>query len=170
MLRLSVVLLAAIALLAEAALPPTPDSSTHPELAAIKRWLENGSTQARQCAISGGLFVEASEVYRLQRSEPKTLDAMMRRHAKDLSEADRVRLRDMLVHVSGMAAGLADLTPDAAQIAYAQLCVGRAQQPKAVLSTDTIQANYEAALRCERAHAAGSLDRRECVARAFKVR
>ena len=81
MLRLAVVLFAALVTIADAALPPAPDASRHPELAAMKRWLENGSTQARQCALSGGLFVEANEVYRLQRSEPKTLDMMMRKNA-----------------------------------------------------------------------------------------
>lgn len=152
-----------------AQLPATPDASRYPQLAAMKNWLESKAPQSRHCALSGGLFAEASEIFRLNRSEPQTLDAMMKRHAENLIPADRERLRNTLAHVSGMAAGLADLSPETAPIAYSQLCIGRAQQPKAELSNNAIQARFDAALRCERAHAAGSLERKECVALAFKL-
>jgi hypothetical protein len=141
----------------------------YPQLAAMKGWLESGAPQSRHCALSGGLFTEAQEIYRTSRSEPRTLDAMMKQHAENLNAADRDKLRNTLVHVTGMAAGLADLSVDTAPIAYLQLCIGRAKNPKAELSTPSIQVQFEAALRCERAHAAGSLERKECVAAAFKL-
>lgn len=152
-----------------AQLPPTPDAKRFPQLAAMKQWLETGSEPARHCARSGGLFVEASQRYRESQSETRAVDELMARHGGTLSPADRDRLRSTLVQVAGMAAGLADLHPDSASIAYAQLCIGRAQKPGAPLSGDSIQAKFDAALRCERTHAAGSLDRKECIAAAFRL-
>ena len=152
-----------------AQLPPTPDVKRYPQLAAMKTWLENGTEPARHCARSGGLFVEASQRFLETRSESGTVDELMTRHAGTLSPPDRERLRTTLTQVAGMAAGLAELHPDSASIAYAQLCIGRAQRPKAVLSTETIQAKFAAALLCERTQPVGSLERKECVAAAFKL-
>ncbi len=152
-----------------AQLPPTPDVQRYPQLAAMKTWLESGTEAARHCARSGGLFAEASQRFRETRSESGTVDELLTRHGSTLSPVDRKRLRTTLGQVAGMAAGLADLQPDSASIAYAQLCIARAQRPKAVLSTETIKGKFEAALRCERAHAAGSLERKECVAVAFRL-
>ncbi len=135
----------------------------------MQSWFQSGAAQTRHCALSGGLFTEASDIYRLNRSEALTLEAMMKRHAETLNPSDREKLRGTLTHVTGMAAGLADLSADTAPIAYSQLCIGRAQKPKAELSPSAIQPRFDAALRCERAHAAGSLERKECVAAAFKL-
>ena len=154
---------------AAAELPPTPDESRYPQLVAMKRWLENGSPASRHCAMSGGLFAEASALYRSNRSEPQTLETMMKRHGADLSATDRERLRPTMTHVAGMAAGFADLAADSATIAYAQLCIGRARQPGAVLSNERIRAQFEAAMRCDRAHGEGTLERKECVAKAFRL-
>ena len=152
-----------------AQLPATPDASRYPQLAAMKRWLESGADQSRHCALSAGLFAEASDIFRLVRSEPRTLDMMTKRHTENLGAADRAKLRNTLEHVTGMAAGLADLAAETAPIAYSQLCIGRAKKPQAELSTSAIKAHFEAALRCERAHPAGSLERKECVAVAFRI-
>lgn len=152
-----------------AQLPATPDASRYPQLAAMKGWLESGAAQSRHCALSGGLFAEASATFRLNRSEAGTLEAMMKRHAENLAPADREKLRNTLTHVAGMAAGLADLASDSAPIAYSQLCIGRAKNPRAELAPNAIQARFEAALRCERGHPSGSLERKECVAAAFKL-
>lgn len=148
---------------------PALDAQRYPQLAAMKTWLEGGSPQARHCAVSGGLFAEASEFYRATRSEPQTVEEMTRRHAGQLDAADRKQLRETLVHVTGMAAGFAELDPATAPIAYSQLCIGRAQNPKAELSTAAIKLRFDAALKCQQAHADG-LDRRECVAAAFRIR
>ena len=150
--------------------PPAPDAKRYPELAAMKRWLETGSEQARHCARSGGLFLEASQAYREQRSEPAAVDALMKRHGETLTPPDRERLRATVAQMAGMAAGLSDLSGDSAPIAYSQLCIGSAQKPGVSLTNATIQRNFDAALRCEREHPAESLDRKECVAVAFKVR
>jgi hypothetical protein len=152
-----------------AQLPPTPDAQRYPQLNAMKTWLESNAAQSRHCALSGGLFAEASDIYRQNRSEAGTLDAMIKRHAEKLGASDREKLRNTLTHVTGMAAGLAGLSAESAPIAYSQLCIGRAQQPKTELSPGAIQTRFDAALRCEGAHAAGSLDRKECVAAAFKL-
>lgn len=169
---LRVVLLLAVLLpsvTALAQLPKAPDAARYPQLAAMKKWLEGGAEPARQCALSAGLFTDATQIYRQTRSEAKTVDAMLKSHAQSLDAAARERLRTTLTYVTAMAASLADLQADTAAIAYSQLCIGRAQMRKAVLSTETIQAKFQAALRCEGAHLAGSLERKECVAVAFKL-
>ena len=154
---------------AAAELPPAPDASRYPHLAAMKAWLESGAEGSRHCALSGGLFAEASTVYRESRSESRALDTMMKRHADALNPADRERLRNTLVHVTGMAAGFADLAPDSAPIAYAQLCIGRAREPRAALTNERIRTLFEAAMRCDTAHREGTLERKECVAAAFRI-
>ena len=129
-----VVLASALTSPAAAQLPAALDASRYPQLAAMQSWFQSGAAQTRHCALSGGLFTEASDIYRLNRSEPRTLEAMMKRHAETLNPSDREQLRDTLTHVTGMAAGLADLSAETAPIAYSQLCIGRAQRPKAELS------------------------------------
>jgi hypothetical protein len=82
---------------------------------------------------------------------------------------DRAQLQSTLGHVVGMAAGFATLAEDIAPIAYSQLCIGRAKNPKTELAPAAIQSRFNAAAKCEAAHAAGSLDRKECVAVAFRL-
>lgn len=169
MLSRLLVLLAAPAIAFATTLPATPDAGRYPTLVAMKAWLESGGPEPRHCALSAGLFAEASEVYRRNRSEPQTLDALMKRHAGSLPTADRERLRSTLMHVTSLAAALATLDADNAPIAYSQLCIGRAQQPKATLSNDRIKVQFDAAVRCGATGTPGSLERKECVAAAFKV-
>lgn len=161
----------ALVLLGDAAaqLPPTPDVKRYPELAAMKGWLEGGLPQARHCAVSAGLFSEASEFYRVTRSEPQTIEELRRRHEPTVPVRDRAQLQSTLGHVVGRAVGFATLAEDTATIAYSQLCIGRAKNPKAELAPAAIQARFNAAAKCEAAHAAGSLDRKECVAVAFRL-
>lgn len=168
--RLALVALLVIgAAAAWAQVPPTPDATRYPQLVATKTWLEQGSSQAKHCALSGGLFLEANELYRANRSEPKTVDAMMRAHTQKFSTAERDRLRTIIVHVTGMAAGFADLHADSAPVAFSQLCMGRAQKGGEI-TTATLSVQFTAAQQCERDYSAGSLDRKECIAVAFKVK
>ena len=170
MLRTVVATLAVMALAdGHAQLPPTPDDKRYPELVAMKKWLESGMPQARHCAVSAGLFSEASEFYRATRSEPATLEELRRRHEATIPARDRTQLQSTLGHVVGMAAGFAALGEDSATIAYSQLCIGRAKNPKAELAPSAIQARFNGAAKCEAAHPAGSLDRKECVAVAFRL-
>jgi hypothetical protein len=94
----------------------------------------------------------------------------MQRHGDKLDATSRERLRETATQMAAMAAGLADLAADDAPIAYTQLCIGRAQRPNAKLDNAAIKTSFEAAMRCERSHAPGTLDRKECVATAFRVR
>jgi len=170
LVRMALVALASFMSVETAAqLPATPDDKRFPELVAMKSWLESGVPQARHCAVSAGLFAEASEFYRATRSEPQTLEELRRRHEPSLPARDRAQLQSTLGHVVGMAAGFATLAEDIAPIAYSQLCVGRAKNPKAELAPAAIQSRFNAAAKCEAAHAAGSLERKECVAVAFRL-
>src|SRR5688572_10429887 len=98
--RIAAVALATL-LVAEASaqLPPTPDDKRYPELVAMKTWLEGGLPQARHCAVSAGLFSEASEFYRATRSEPQTLEELRRRHEPTVPARDRAQLQSTLGHV-----------------------------------------------------------------------
>ena len=146
---------------------PRVDAKAHPELAALQAWLEGGSDAARQCALSGGLFQDANGLYRQTRSEPDTVAAMMRAHGEALAPADRARLQSIVETVAAMAAGLAELDRDSAAIAYARMCMGRAQDPGKAPTSAALGRQYERALACGRKGQVGSLERKECVAAAF---
>ncbi len=150
--------------------PPRIDAKQHPELATLQAWLEGGTDAARQCALSGGLFQDANGLYRQTRSEPKTVAAMMRAHGDALAAADRARLQAIVETVTAMAAGLAELDRDSAAIAYARMCMGRAQDPGKAPTSTALGRQYEGALACSRRGQAGSLERKECVAAAFGAR
>lgn len=162
----------AFALAVGAQVPPQPltaglDEARYPELAAMKQWIEAGSQPARQCALTGGLYLDADRVYRTTRSEPQTVSVVMRANADKLNAAERDRLATIVSNVASMAAALNDLDADSAAIAFSRMCMSRAQRPGAEPPPALIRAQFEAALRCQREHAAGGLDRKDCVARAF---
>lgn len=149
--------------------PPAVDTKTHPQLAAMRAWLESGAPGARHCAMSGGLFLEAVDLHRGTQSEPATVDAMMRAHGDKLSAPEQERLRGVVVNVVSLATALSSFDRDSAAVAYTQMCVARAQRPDRQPGPDAIRAQLESAQRCEQRHAAGSLDRKECVAAAFRL-
>jgi hypothetical protein len=150
-----------------AAPPPRVNAATHPQLAALQAWLEGGSDAARQCALSGGLFQDANGLYRQTRSEPATVAALMKAHGDALAPADRTRLQSVVETVTAMAAGLAVLDHDGAAIAYARMCMSRAQDPGKAPTSVALGRQYENAVACGRKAQAGSLERKECVAAAF---
>jgi len=150
--------------------PPRVDAKSHPQLAALQAWLEGGTDAARQCALSGGLFLDANALYRQNRSEPETVAKMMRAHGGALAASDRARLQAIVETVAAMAAGLADLDRDSAAIAYARMCMSRAQDPATAPTAAALGRQYERAIACNRSGQAGSLDRKECVAAAFRAR
>ena len=150
-----------------AAAPPRVNATTHPELAALQMWLEGGTDAARQCALSGGLFQDANGLYRQTRSEPATVAAMMKAHGDALAPGDRARLQSIVETVTAMAAGLAALDVDGAAIAYARMCMGRAQDPGKAPTSAALGRQYELAIACGRKAKPGSLERKECVAAAF---
>ncbi|HVE48650.1 MAG TPA: hypothetical protein VNG69_03405 [Casimicrobiaceae bacterium] len=168
----SLLVSACLACAANAQVPAQPltggfDESRYPQLASMKQWLEAGSQSARQCALTGGLYLDADRVYRQTRSEPQTVSAVMSANADKLNAAERERLATIVSNVAAMAAALNDLDADSAAIAFSRMCMSRAQRPGAEPPPATIRAQFDAALRCEREYAAGGLDRKDCVARAF---
>jgi len=163
-----------VTLVAHAQVPPrplasSPDEKTYPELAAMKRWLEAGSPPARHCALTGGLYLDADRSYRQTRSEAQTIDEVMRPNADKLNTAERDRLRSIVVNVTSLAVALSDLEPDSAAIAFSQMCIGRARRPGVEPAPDTIRAQFDRSFDCQRRYGANSLDRKECVAQAFRM-
>lgn len=164
--------LACLAFAASAQTPPQPpagalDEARYPQLASMKQWLEAGSPPARQCALTGGLYLDADRVYRQTSSEPQTVSALMSANSDKLNAAERDRLLTIVSNVASMAAALNDLDSDSAAIAFSRMCMSRAQRPGAEPPPAMIRAQFDAALRCQREHAAGGLDRKDCVAKAF---
>jgi hypothetical protein len=92
---------------------------------------------------------------------------MMRAHGDALAAADRARLQAIVETVTAMAAGLVELDRDSAAIAYARMCMSRAQDPGKAPTGTALGRQYEGALACSRKGQAGSLERKECVAVAF---
>jgi len=166
--------MATFALAAHAQVPPkplasSPDESAYPELFAMKRWLEAGSPQARHCALTGGLFLDADRSFRATRSESGTVETMMRANGGKLDAAERERLRTILVNVTSMAVALGDLESESAAVAFSQMCIGRARRPGVEPAPGTIRRQFDLAFDCQRRFGAGSLDRKECVAQAFRM-
>ncbi len=157
-------LIAAVLSAAAAAQPKAPAAAPRVDAKA------GGSDAARQCALSGGLFQDANGLYRQTRSEPDTVAAMMRAHGASLAPADRTRLQSIVETVTAMAAGLSELDHDSAALAYARMCMSRAQAPGTAPSGAAVGRQYESALACGRKARAGSLERKECVAAAFAGR
>jgi hypothetical protein len=149
--------------------PPRVDPKTHPQLAAMRSWLQSGVPEARYCALSGGLFIEAVDLYRGTKSEVATVDAMMRVHGDKVSGAERERLRSMINGVVLLASGLARFDRDSAAVAFTQICINRAQRPGQPTEPAVMKAQLDAAYACEQRLAAGSLDRKECVAVALRL-
>ena len=166
--------LALLALTAHAQVPPrplaaSPDDKAFPELASMKRFLETGSPQARHCALTGGLYLDADRSYRETRSEAKTVEAVMRPNAEKLNAAERDRLRSIVVNVTSLAVALNELDADSAAVAFSQMCIGRARRPGVEPAPDTIRFQFERSYDCQRRFAANTLERKECVAQAFRM-
>lgn len=164
---LSVALL--VPLVAQAQLPAVPDAKAYPELFAMKRWLEGGSPEAKHCALSGGLFAEASDLYRKTRSEERTVEAVVLAHGDKLPAGQRERFSTIVANVTSLAAAFVGMDEGSAAAAFLRICMGRAQRPGVVAAPNIVRAQFDAALRCEKLHGAGSLERKECVATAFQT-
>jgi hypothetical protein len=154
---------------APAPLVAPPDASVHPQLAALKSWLETRSPEAQQCALKGGLFLDADRHYRATKSEGRAVDALMQGSAGKLAGAERDRLQVVAVQVVSLAAALSTFDTDAASIAFVQMCMSRAQRPGFEPAPSAIRGQLEGASQCQAQHRAQSLDRKECVARAFRL-
>ena len=171
MIRLLTLLAAALlatGALAQGPAPAAPDAKLHPQLAAMRSWLEGGSAEARQCALRGGLFLEADRFFRETKSEERVVDAMMQSAAK-LNNAERDRIRGIATQVASMASALNMFDPDTAAVAFAQMCMSRAQRPGFEPPPQAIRAQLEGASQCQAKHAVQTLDRKECVANAFRL-
>lgn len=157
------------ALHAQAPPPATPDAKTHPQLAALKTWLEARSPEARQCALRGGLFLDADRHYRETKSEARAVEAIVQSGGSKLNAAEKERMREIATQVVSLAAALTPFDTDTAGVAFAQMCMSRAQRPGAEPPPATVRAQLEGALDCQRKHVGGSLDRKECVAAMFRL-
>lgn len=168
----AVATLAAAAALAQApaARQPTIDPKAHPSLNALLAQLQSGSEASRYCAQTGGLYLEADALLRQNLSERDAVEAIVARGREKLAVAEVKRLREIAVNVTSLAAGFRQLAPESTAIAYAQTCLASARQAVGTRSQQELTDRYAAALSCDKRHAPGSVDGKECVARAFAWR
>jgi hypothetical protein len=164
---IAAVLLAAAVHAQPQPLVAAPDASVHPRLAALKSWLEARSPEAQQCALKGGLFLDADRHYRATKSESRAVDALMQSSAGRLAGNERDRLQVIAVQVVSLAAALSTFDTDTASIAFVQMCMSRAQRPGFEPPPAAIRGQLDGASQCQAQHRAQSLDRKECVAKAF---
>jgi len=166
--RASRALLIAAAMAGPVGAADVADVRNYPNLAAMKKFLDNGTPAARQCALMGGLFVEANELIRKNNSEGETAQSLMRTHQGNADAAQRARLAELASAVSSTANIFQPLDSDSAIVAFTQLCVNKGGNAKTEIGN--LEPVFEKAVKCEGAHPADSLARKDCVAGAFRAR
>lgn len=164
-------LLCGSAVIAQGTSPqPSVDAQAYPALARMMATLQNGSEASRYCAQTGGLYLEADALLRQDMAERDVVATLVKRGQGKLGSPETARLRQLADGVTQMAAGFKALSPENSAVAYTQSCL--ASTRKAAGTRDQVQLNerYTDALACDKRFAAGSLDGKECVAKAFHYR
>lgn len=150
--------------------PPAVDPRQYPTLTAMLRVLQNGSEASRYCAQTGGLYLEADKLLRQNVAEPTVVDTLVDRGKRNLAAGELARLRQLASGVTDLAVGFRALAPESSAVAYTQTCLASTRQAPGTRSQQEIDRRYAEALGCDKRFQAGSLEGRECVARAFQYR
>lgn len=154
---------------AQGAQQPPVDPGTYPNLTAMLATLRNGSDASRYCAQTGGLFLDADALLRKDMKEPQVVEAIVARGKGTLAPAELARLRQLAQGVTDLASGFRQLAPESAAVAYTQTCLASTRGTSGRSQAD-LDERYANALACDRSFKPGSLDGKECVARAFLYR
>ena len=172
--RLRVVLALLVAAPAFAQAPsstqPSVDPKAYPTLTAMLATLQNGSDASKYCAQSGGLYLEADGRLRQNMTEVATVDAIVEGGRGNLGAAERTRVREIATAVTSLAAGFRQLAAESSAIAYAQTCLASTRAAPGTRNQQEITERYTQALGCDRKFKPGSLEGKECVAKAFAYR
>ena len=165
--------LAAPAVLAQAK-PPKPDeiavvdAARYPSLAEVQAFLRNGSEQARHCAFTGAMFVEADQYLRTGKTEAATVEAMLAGSKGKLNAAQQARMKELAMNAAQMAVGLRALSIDSAPVAYTQICIASLRKSPQLVNEQLMIAKLDAARQCEKQFKGGSLEGKNCVAKVFR--
>jgi hypothetical protein len=165
-------LLAAAALAhAQATAPqPTVDPKAYPALTAMLATLQNGSEASRYCAQTGGLFLEADVLVRKNMSERDVVEALVAQGKGRLGSPETARLRQLASGVAQMAVGFKSLAAESAAVAYTQTCLASARSAPGTRDQVQLNERYADALACDKRFQPGSLEGKECIAKAFRYR
>jgi hypothetical protein len=152
--------------------PPQPsvDPKDYPVLTAMLATLQNGSEASRYCAQTGGLYLEADALLRQKKGEREVVDALVARGKNNLAPAELKRLRELATAATSLAVGFQALAPESSAVAYTQTCLASTRQAPGTRSQQELNERFADALACDRKFTAGSLEGKECVARAFRYR
>ena len=164
--------LAASVVAAQTPLSPQPgvDAKAYPALTSMLGTLQNGSEGSRYCAQTGGLYLEADALLRGKTAERDVVEALVAKGRTTLAKAELSRLRQLAEGVTQMAVGFRSLAPESSAVAYAQTCLASVRQAPGTRSQKELNERYADALACDGRFKPGSLDGKECVAKAFGFR
>lgn len=150
--------------------PPSVDPRAFPTLGAMLSTLQNGSDASKYCAQTGGLYLEADGRLRENMTEAATVEAIVDGGKANLGATERKRVREIATAVTSLAAGFRQLAPESSAIAYAQTCLASTRAAPGTRNQQEITDRYTQALACDRKFKPGSLEGKECVAKAFAYR
>lgn len=164
-------LLVATSALAQAPAPqPSVDPRAHPNLTAMLATLRSGSEAARYCAQTGGLYLEADALLRRNVPERDVVEALVAQGKDRLAPAEARRLREIAVGVAQLAAGFQALSAESSAVAYTQTCLASTRSAAGTRNQVELNERYTDALVCDKRFQPGSLEGKECVAKAFRYR
>ena len=171
LLDAAALLLASGGVLAQGTAPqPAVDPAAYPTLARMMTTLQNGSEASRYCAQTGGLYLEADALLRQNMSERDVVAALVKRGQGKLGSPETARLRQLADGVTKMASGFQALAPENAAVAYTQTCLASTRAAPGTRDQFQLNERYTDALACDKRFAHGSLEGKECIAKAFHYR
>lgn len=167
----AVVLLAAAAhAWAQNAPAPMVDAKAFPTLSAMMEALRNGSEASRYCARTGGLYLEADALLRKNMTERDVVDSIAAKGKGQMSAPELTRLRQLADGVTQLAAGFKALAPESSAVAYTQTCLASTRAAPGTRNQQELNERFADALACDKRFQPGSLEGKECVAKAFHYR
>jgi X-X-X-Leu-X-X-Gly heptad repeat protein len=150
---------------------PTVDPKAYPALTAMLATLQNGSEASRYCAQTGGLFLEADALLRKNVPERDVVEALVAQGRKgNLGAPEVARLRQLASGVTQLASGFQALAAESSAVAYTQTCLASARSAPGTRDQVQLNERYTDALACDKRFQPGSLEGKECIAKAFRYR
>ena len=149
---------------------PSVDPKAHPALSSMLAALQNGSEASRYCAQTGGLYLEADALVRKNMTERDVVEALVAQGKGRLGSPETARLRQLASGVTQMAVGFRALHAESAAVAYTQTCLASTRSAPGTRDQVQLNERYTDALACDKRFQPGSLEGKECIAKAFRYR
>lgn len=166
----AVLLLTASHAQAQNAAAPAVDPKAFPTLSTMLETLRNGSEASRYCARTGGLYLEADALLRKNMTERDVVESIAAKGKGQMSTQEQTRLRQLADGVTQLAAGFKALAPESSAVVYTQTCLASTRAAPGTRSQQELNERFADALACDKRFQPGSLEGKECVAKAFLYR